>query len=139
MQLTRDDIINSMTRWEQAWNDHDIDGVMALFHENVLFEHWYGTQVQGWEALRRAWAPWFERHGNFRFTTEDLIVDEADQKVLYAWLLEWPSLEKGYEGKLERRRGVDVLHFREGRIAKKVSYSKTVLEIDGQKVKLLPA
>jgi hypothetical protein len=47
-------------------------------------------------------------------------------------LLEWPSFEKGYEGKSEKRRGVDVLHFEDGKIIKKLTYSKTTIEIDGE-------
>ena len=61
------------------------------------------------------------------------------QKALYRWQLEWPSIEKGCEGKPEKRRGVDVLHFKDGKIIKKLTYSKTTLEIDGQRVRLLPA
>jgi hypothetical protein len=33
---------------------------------------------------------------------------------------------------------VDVLHFKDGKIIKKLTYSKTSLEIDGKKVKLIP-
>jgi hypothetical protein len=40
------------------------------------------------------------------------------------------------EGKPERRRGVDVMHFRDGLIIKKYTYSKTTLEIGGERVKL---
>ena len=88
--------------------------------------------------MHEAWAPWFANHGGFRFTTEELIVDETVQKVLYRWQLDWPSLEKGYEGKPELRRGVDVIHFQDGKIIKKITYSKTSIEIDGKRVQLTP-
>jgi len=39
MDLSREELINAMTQWELAWNDHDIDGVIALFHDDVCFEH----------------------------------------------------------------------------------------------------
>jgi ketosteroid isomerase-like protein len=136
MVLSRDELIKAMTDWELAWNAHDIDGVMALFHDDVFFEHWHGARVRGKQALRDAWAPWFANHGGFRFTTEELIVDETAQKVLYRWQFDWPSLEKGYEGRPEKRRGVDVVHFRDGKIINKITYSKTTIEIDGQRVKL---
>lgn len=138
LNLSREELINTITQWEFAWNDHDINGVVALFHDDVYFEHWYGARVQGKKALRDAWAPWFANHGGFRFTTEELIVDESSQKVLYRWKLNWPSLEKGYEGKPEMRRGVDVLHFHDGKIIKKITYSKTSIEIDGKRVRLTP-
>ena len=138
MALSRGDLTNAITQWELSWNDHDIDSVIALFHDDVYFEHWHGARVQGKKALYDAWAPWFANHGGFRFTTEELIVDETAQKVLYRWQLDWPSLEKGYEGKPETRRGVDVFHFQDGKIIKKITYSKTSIEIDGKKVRLTP-
>jgi len=138
MELSKEEISKAMIQWELAWNDHDLAGVMELFHEDVFFEHWHGAIVQGKEALHQAWAPWFENHGGFRFTTEDLFVDEAKQKVLYRWQLDWSSLEKGYEGRPERRRGVDVVHFRDGKIIQKLTYSKTTVEIDGARVRLSP-
>jgi hypothetical protein len=106
---------------------------MALFHEEVVFENWTGAKVRGKEALRKAWGPWFANHGNFRFTEEETFIDEKEQKVLYRWLFEWPSMESGYEGNSEKRRGVDVIHFRDGKIINKITYSKTTIEIDGQR------
>jgi ketosteroid isomerase-like protein len=135
MTLSREALKKTMTDWLQAWNTHDIDGVMALFHNDVFFEHWHGASVSGKENLRAAWTPWFKDHGNFKFTTEDLIIDESAQKVLYQWEFNWPSFERGFEGKPEKRRGVDVIHFEDGKIIKKETYSKTTIEIDGQKVR----
>ena len=64
------------------------------------------------------------------------VLDEAQQKALYRWQLDWPSLEKGYEGRAETRRGVDVIHFKDGMNIKKLTYSKTVIAIDGKRVRL---
>ena len=111
---------------------------MALFHAEILFENWTGGKAEGRENLRRAWADWFASHGGFRFIEEETFIDELQQKVLYRWQLEWPCLEKGYEGKPEKRRGVDVLHFKDGKIFQKLTYSKTTIEIDGKRVRLLP-
>ena len=122
--------------WLQAWDDHNLEGVMALMHDDVVFENWTGQVIAGKPALHRAWAPWFLRHGNFIFIAEDIFVDEQEQKVLFRWRLEWPSLEKNYKNKSEIRRGVDVLHFRDGKIHEKLSYSKTSLMIDEQVVAL---
>ena len=67
---------------------------------------------------------------------EETFIDEKEQKVLYCWLLEWPSFEGGYEGKPEKRRGVDILHFKDGKIINKFTYSKTTVEIDGKRLSL---
>lgn len=136
MVLSREEIKKALARWNRAWNKHDLNGVMELFHDEILFENWTGARAKGKESLREAWAPWFENHGGFRFTEEEAFIDEAEQKALYRWQLDWPSPEKGCEGRGERRRGVDVLHFRDGRIIQKLTYSKTTVEIDGERVRL---
>ncbi len=137
MKLTRDAIKQSLAEWNQAWNRHDLDAIMDLFHEDILFENWTGAKVEGKEALRNAWDQWFENHGDFRFTEEDTFIDESQQKVLYRWLLEWPSFEKGFEGQTEKRRGVDVIHFKDGKIIKKLTYSKTTLQIENERIRLI--
>jgi len=136
MKLSRGEIVAVLAGWNQAWDEHNLEGVLALFHEDVYFENWTGGRAQGKEALRQAWQSWFANHGGFRFIAEDTFIDELEQKVLYQWRLEWPSTEKGYQGKPERRRGLDVIHFRDGKIIYKSTYSKTTLEIGGKRVKL---
>jgi len=135
--LSRNEIKEALTKRNRAWDEHDLDGVMGLFHEDVLFENWTGAKVQGKRALHQAWKPWFENHKGFRFTGEDLFIDETEQKVLYQWCLDWPSSEKGYEGKSERRRGLDIIHFQNGKIIRKNTYSKTTVEIEGKRIKLV--
>ncbi len=134
--LSREEIRSKMDEWNKAWDNHDIDGVMELFHQDITFDNWTGAQAKGWDTLKAAWAPWFASHGGFRFTAEDLFIDEKEQKVLYQWTLNWPSSEIGYEGESEARRGVDVIHFKDGKIINKFTYSKTTVEIGGNRVKL---
>ncbi|RYY74316.1 MAG: nuclear transport factor 2 family protein [Gammaproteobacteria bacterium] len=136
MNLSSPEIVANIKTWLQAWDAHDLDGVMELMHEDVVFENWTGQIIRGKSALRRAWTPWFLKHGNFRFIAEDIFVDDQAQKALFRWLLEWPSLESSYKGELETRRGVDVLHFQEGKIREKLTYSKTSLLIGDQSIQL---
>lgn len=136
MRLSRDEIKRALAEWNLSWDNHDLEGVLKLFHEDVLFENWTGGKAVGKETLMKAWALWFANHGGFRFTEEETFIDEKEQKALFRWQLEWPSLERGYEGKPEKRRGVDVLHFQDGKIIKKLTYSKTTIEIDGERFPL---
>ncbi len=136
MKLSRQEIITALQDWNKAWDSHDLDGVTALFDDDILFENWTGSKVKGKEALRKAWTPWFNNHGGFRFSGEDTFIDEENQKVLYRWTLDSPSFEKGFAGKQEQRRGVDLLHFKDGKIIEKLTYSKTTVQIDGQRVSL---
>ena len=132
--LSRRDIEKLLKDWNQAWARHDIEGVMQLFHEDVIFENWTGARAKGTQRLRTAWSPWFKNHGGFKFTEEETFIDEQQQKVLYRWRLDWPSQESGFEGKAETRRGVDVIHFKGDKIIQKLTYSKTTIEIEGQRI-----
>jgi ketosteroid isomerase-like protein len=136
MKLSREQIVTALEGWNHAWENHDLDGVMKLYHDDIYFENWTGGHVKGKETLRKAWTPWFTNHSGFRFIGEDTFIDEQGQKILYRWQFEGLSFEKGYEGKLEKRRGVDVIHLQDGKIIQKLTYSKTTLEIDGKRVPL---
>jgi ketosteroid isomerase-like protein len=134
--LSREEILRTMSEVNAAFNAHDLEGVMERLHEDIYFENWTGGRIRGIEALRAAWAPWFRDHGGFRFTHEDILVDEAQQRAVTRWRLDWPSTEAGYEGQPETRRGVDVVRFEDGKVIEKLTYSKTTLEIDGCRVRL---
>ena len=134
MKLNRTQIQSMLKDWHRAWEKHDLDKVMTFFHEDIFFENWTGAYVKGIERLRKAWIPWFENHGDFRFLEEETFIDEKYQKVLYRWTLEWPSMEPGYEGRPEIRNGADVIHLKEGKIITKLTYTKTSFEIDSQRL-----
>ncbi len=136
MKLTKKEIKDAMAQNNIGWDKRDLEGVLELYHDEVYFENWTGGNAKGKEALRQAWTSWFTSGGEFTFHRDDLFVDEDEQKLTVTWELEWPSTEKGYEGKPERRRGLDIIHFKDGKIIKKMTYSKTTIEIDGQRVKL---
>ena len=132
MDPSRSEIIEKFNSWLDAWNEHDLEGVMEFIHEDIVFENWNGVVVSGKSALQKAWLPWFIHHGNFKFINEDIFFDELNQKMTFLWRLEWPSVEKFYRGKQEVRRGADILYFLDDKIVKKYTYSKTNLQIDSR-------
>jgi ketosteroid isomerase-like protein len=132
MHLSKTDAEMLVRNWLEAWCRHDLEGVLAVLHDNIEFENWSGFTIQGKHHLREAWAPWFRDHGDFLFTEEDLFIDESAQKALLSWRLDWPTPEKAFRGQRELRRGVDILHFRDGKIHKKSSYTKTTVQIAGR-------
>lgn len=136
MNLTTAEIKPIFKDWLIAWNEHDLKKVMNLFHEDIVFENWTGVRIVGKKLLQRSWIHWFENHGNFKFTEEDIFFDEEEQKMLFMWKLEWPSILKSYLGKPEIRRGVDVLYFEDRLIIQKHSYSKTTIRIDGSLISI---
>ena len=136
MKLTKDEIKEKLEKWNEDWANYNLQGVMSLFHDDILFDNWTGGQAKGKEQLFQAWESWFENNNGFKFTDEDTFIDVDEQKVLYQWRLDWTSSEKGYEGKPEARRGVDVLTFQNGKIIKKLTYCKTTIEIQGERKRL---
>jgi ketosteroid isomerase-like protein len=119
-----------LDRWFQAWAKYDLEGVLDFCHDEILFENWTGARVQGKKQLRRAWSGWFSNPDGFRFICEELWIAADESRATFRWVLEWPSRETG--GQRERRRGIDLLIFSDGLIREKVTYSKTVVEIDGR-------
>lgn len=136
--LSREDMHRVISEWMEAWNRHDLEGVMELFHEDVIFENWGGGRVRGKVDLYRVWRPWFQGRSDFKFETIGTILDDDSQQALVRWRLRWPSRLKGYEGEIELREGLDVLHFRAGLIDLKLTYTKTVVEVGGRKVNMTP-
>ena len=137
MVMSREDIQKALETWLGAWNRYDLGYVMDMLHDAIVFEHWDGRKVAGKETLWKIWGGWFDDPGGFRFIPEDVVIDVEAQKVLFQWVLEWPSRESSLEGRPERRRGLDVLHFKGGKIFRKLTYCKTSIEIEGARIRLV--
>ena len=138
MNLSRVEIEKHFHTWLKAWNYYDLEGVLNFMHEDIMFENWNGSIINGKNNLRKIWTSWFLHHGNFKFILKDYFIDELEQKMAFAWQLEWPSLEKNYIGKKESRNGVDIMQLKEGKIYTKNTFSKTVLLINDKKTTLYP-
>ncbi len=134
MTLSGSEIKNLFDQWIISWGRYDLEGIMALMHNDVIFENWDGSVIKGKNLLRKAWTLWFTEKKNFRFITEDIFIDEKEQKLLFRWHLEWPSREPAFKGKLEVRKGVDVIHFYEAKIILKMTYTQTMIRINGKPV-----
>lgn len=136
MSLSKDDIRKEFDKWLIAWDNHDLNGVLDWMHKDIVFENWDGSTIKSKVSLRRAWISWFLNHGNFKFTTEDVFIDEQEQKLLFRWVLNWPSIEVDFKGKRETRRGVDVIHLLDGKVISKLTYTKTTIQIDSANVSM---
>jgi hypothetical protein len=128
--LSQKQIASLLEKWYKAWNRHDLEQVIELFHNDVVFVHWDGKTIVGKNNLERAWRSWFQNHDNFSFTEIETFIDENQQKALFRWILEWtPPKTVNVEDHLrEKREGVDVLHFHENEIIKKLTYSRVLYE-----------
>ena len=105
----------------EAFNDEDLDGVMSFFADDAVYDEFDGARQVGKEAIRAAFVPQFRGDfGKIRFRAEDMFLDAVTGKALISWLctLETPERAGGW-------RGLDILHFQDGRLIEKQTYAKT--------------
>lgn len=65
-------------QWVEAWNAHDVEAVLAHFHDDIVFTSPVAVEVlpetagvvRGKPALRRYWTAALQRIPNLRFVVE---------------------------------------------------------------------
>jgi ketosteroid isomerase-like protein len=107
---------DAVARFGEAFDRHDVDGVMAAMTDDCVFESTAppdGVRFEGREAVRRAWVDFFANSHEAAFETEEQFVsgDRAVVRWRYAWA----------DGHV---RGIDVFRVRDGLVAEKVCYVK---------------
>jgi ketosteroid isomerase-like protein len=130
--------LKTFNHWLDAWDNHDIEGIMELLHDEIIFENWDGTIIKGKKILKKAWVIWFSQNDNFKFTKKEIFIDDHSQKLLFRWQLKWKSHEKNFENKYEVRDGVDIIHYNQNKIILKTSFIKTKIRIENKTYMLNP-
>lgn len=111
------DALTVIERFNTAFNRRDVDAVMALMTDDVVFENTQpapdGERYEGAAAVRGFWERFFAESPNARFETEDqfAVGDRACVRWRYSW----------GDGHI---RGVDVFRIRDGKVSEKLSYVK---------------
>lgn len=104
--------------FNDAFNRHDVDAVMALMTEDCRFENTSpfpdGEVFVGATAVRGYWMKFFAGAPAAHFETEEEFV--AGDRVVVRWVYHWSS-----DGHI---RGVDVMRVRDGKVAEKFAYVK---------------
>jgi ketosteroid isomerase-like protein len=111
-----------ITRFNAAFNRHDVPEIMSLMTSDCIFENTYpspdGTRYEGQEAVRAFWEDFFRSSPHAVFQGEDMIT--CGDRCVVRWLYTWID-DKGQPGHV---RGVDVLRVRDGKVAEKLAYVK---------------
>lgn len=130
--MTHDELRRLALDFTDAFNRDDLDGVMAYFAEDGIYNEYNGRESRGKAAIRAAFEPQFRGDfGRIRFLPEDLFVDAESGKAMIRWEC---VIER--EGKRRAWRGLDLLHFRGGKLIEKHTYAKAerlLLESDAAK------
>jgi cation diffusion facilitator family transporter len=111
----------AIERFNEAFNAHDVDAVMAAMTDDCVFESTSppnGQRYEGAAQVRAAWEEFFAGSPHAHFETEDTVI--AGERCIVQWRYTWKS-DDGSTGSL---RGVDVMRVRDGKVAEKFSYVK---------------
>jgi len=111
----------AVTRFNDAFNAHDVSAVMAAMTDDCVFENTRptpdGERFEGQVAVRRAWEAFFARSPKARFEVEEMFA--CGDRCVVRWIYRWEK-----EGVPGHVRGVDVFRVRDGRVKEKLSYVK---------------
>jgi taurine dehydrogenase small subunit len=115
-----------VTRFNTVWNGHDLDGIMAMMTDDVVFEASFGkdpwgTRAVGRAAVREQVAEILQRIPDVRW---DEIRHFACPELA---VVEWTTTGTPRGGTRFEVFGCDVLALRDGKIAAKRSFRKAVL------------
>ncbi|HEX9467486.1 MAG TPA: nuclear transport factor 2 family protein [Acidimicrobiia bacterium] len=118
---TTNGTIAAVDRFNDAFNRHDVDAVMAAMTEDCVFESTsppVGERFEGPAAVRKAWEAFFAASPHAHFEGEDVVA--TGDRCVVRWRYSWREAD-GSDGVL---RGVDVIKVRDGRVAEKLAYVK---------------
>ena len=113
--------IAAIERFNEAFNRHDVDAVMAAMTDDCVFDSTPapdGQRFEGQAEVRAAWESFFGSSPNAAFSTEELFA--AGDRCVVRWRYEWVD-PQGQAGHI---RGVDVFRVRDGKVAEKLAYVK---------------
>lgn len=118
----------AVARFNDAFDRHDVDGVMAAMTEDCVFENTGpapdGERYEGAAAVRAFWGRFFKANPQAKFVAEEQFA--AGDRCVMRWRYDWRAPSPSAEPTLEVHhvRGVDVLRVRDGRVAEKLAYVK---------------
>jgi steroid delta-isomerase-like uncharacterized protein len=122
----------AIARYNQAWNDHDLDTIMSMHTPDMVFHnHTAGESAQG-EEVRGHIAGIFEAWPDIAFSArrmyyrDGLVVQEWTATATHAKQARRGDMVIEPTGRTITWDGMDILPFRGGLVARKDVYSDSV-------------
>jgi ketosteroid isomerase-like protein len=121
--MDHDDAMRILEAVTAAFDRHDLDGIMAHFADDAVFEaprgtEPWGTRFEGKDEVRRGFALRFSGIPDVHYTGDAHFVD-GDRGAS-----EWTLSGTTTDGQRMEVRGCDLWTFRDGQIVKKDSFWK---------------
>jgi len=114
--------IRIVLAFNDAFNRHDVDGMMQLMSTDCLFENTNpapdGTAYKGKEAVTKFWQSFFQESPSAHIDIEEIF--GMGQHCVMRWKYTWID-SNGGTGHV---RGVDIFQVQENLISQKLSYVK---------------
>ncbi|MEX2253856.1 MAG: nuclear transport factor 2 family protein [Acidimicrobiia bacterium] len=113
--------IAAVDAFNEAFNAHDVDAVMAHMTDDAVFESTSppaGERHVGTDAVRAAWEAFFASSPTAHFDAEEVIA--TGDRCIVRWVYSWTD----DDGTANGIHGVDVLRVRDGLVAEKLAYVK---------------
>ncbi len=109
--------IRLVLQFNEAFNHHDVSGMMQLMSEDCVFENTDpapdGTVFSGKEAVTRFWQDFFRESPQAHIDIEEIF--GMGNRCIMRWKYSWGE---------DHVRGVDVFKLKDGLISEKFSYVK---------------
>lgn len=121
------DIRTTLTELCEAFNEHDLDRIMALFSDDCVLEMprgnmpW-GSRYEGKQNVRDALATRFDGLPDVHYGNAQHFVDSDAETGISKWILTGTSRD----GAKKEVQGCDFYTFRDGKVMRKDSYWKIV-------------
>jgi steroid delta-isomerase-like uncharacterized protein len=122
----------TIARYNEAWNDHDLDAIMSMHAPEMVFEnHTAGESAQG-EEVRAHIAAIFDSWPDIHFETrrlyarEGVVTQEWTATATHTNQMKRGDLVAEPTGKQIEWKGIDVIPFEDGMVKRKDVYSDSV-------------
>jgi steroid delta-isomerase-like uncharacterized protein len=104
-------------RYNQAWNDHDVDAAVSMHAPDIVFHNWSANErAEGAEAVRAHVRKILRNWPDIRFRTRRLHASAG------LAVCEWTATASR-DGKVLEWDGIDVFPIADGKIKRKDVYS----------------
>jgi len=122
IEATPQELIQTITRFHDALNAHDVEAMMALMTSDCVFDNTHpppdGTRYEGAAAIRAFWDEFFRASPRAHIEIEEILA--LGSRCIMRWTYHWVETS----GKAGHVRGVDLYRLEDGLIAEKLSYVK---------------